>query len=155
MLPIFSSPIRRTPPTLTRLSVTAVPVHRIQIIAPSSRSRLIGCLHSGRARDVAPCSITHSIPISLALPGLWLRVIPGMRISAWSTPASATFCRQLQAPCCACHTPIENLEEAVSIGIGVALVFAYAWPESEETPLEGVPNSSELKSGLGQIGARI
>jgi uncharacterized membrane protein YccC len=42
----------------------------------------------------------------------------------------------------------------VSIGIGAALVFAYVWPESEETPSEGVPNSSELKSGLGQIGAR-
>lgn len=42
----------------------------------------------------------------------------------------------------------------VSIGIGVALMFAYVWPESEETPSEGVPNSSELKSGLGQIGAR-
>jgi uncharacterized membrane protein YccC len=38
----------------------------------------------------------------------------------------------------------------VSIGIGVALMFAYVWPESEETPSEGVPNSS----GLGQIGAR-
>src|ERR1700733_6262054 len=37
-----------------------------------------------------------------------LRVTPRMRISAWSTPASATFCRQLQAPCCACLTPIDN-----------------------------------------------
>jgi uncharacterized membrane protein YgaE (UPF0421/DUF939 family) len=42
----------------------------------------------------------------------------------------------------------------VSVGIGVALVFAYVWPETEETPPEGVLNSSELKSGLGQIGVR-
>jgi hypothetical protein len=39
-----------------------------------------------------------------------------MHISAWSMPASATFCRQHQAPCYACLTPIENLEEAIRIG---------------------------------------
>src|SRR6202035_1160234 len=31
-----------------------------------------------------------------------------MHIAAWSTLASVTFCRQLQAHCCACLTQIEN-----------------------------------------------
>jgi uncharacterized membrane protein YccC len=30
----------------------------------------------------------------------------------------------------------------VSIGIGVALIFAVVWPEREEIPLEGTPSSS-------------
>jgi uncharacterized membrane protein YccC len=35
----------------------------------------------------------------------------------------------------------------VSIGIGVALVFALVWPEAEEIPLEGVPLSALPKPG--------
>ncbi len=42
----------------------------------------------------------------------------------------------------------------VSIGIGVALIFALVWPEKEEMPLEGNPFASLPKSGSNDIQVR-
>jgi uncharacterized membrane protein YccC len=42
----------------------------------------------------------------------------------------------------------------VSIGIGVALIFAVIWPEKEEIPLEGMPFSSLPEPGSGDIQVR-
>ena len=42
----------------------------------------------------------------------------------------------------------------VSIGIGVALIFALVWPEKEEMPLEGNPFASLPKSGSDDIQVR-
>ena len=42
----------------------------------------------------------------------------------------------------------------VSIGIGVALIFALVWPEKEEIPFEGVPLSSLPKPGSDDIQVR-
>src|SRR5277367_4748897 len=39
----------------------------------------------------------------------------------------------------------------VSIGIGVALIFAVIWPEKEEIPFEGMPFSSLAKSGSDDV----
>lgn len=51
------------------------------------------------------------------------------------------------------HVAFHRFAE-VSIGIGVALLFAYVWPEDDENPSAGVLNSSEVKPGLSQMGAR-
>ena len=42
----------------------------------------------------------------------------------------------------------------VFIGITVALLFAYAWPEREETPSDGTLDGSQGKSDANQIGAQ-
>jgi hypothetical protein len=42
----------------------------------------------------------------------------------------------------------------VFIGITVALLFAYTWPEEEETSSEGTLDHSQQKSDPNQVGAR-
>lgn len=49
-----------------------------------------------------------------------------------------------------CVSPVRE----VFIGITVALLFAYTWPEGEETSSEGTLDRSQEKSDPNQVGAR-
>jgi hypothetical protein len=72
------------------------------------------------------------------------------RVSLWRRHAGDCAATATRSPWFAAfHRSAE-----VSIGIGVALMFAVVWPEKEEIPLEGMPYSSLPKPGSEDIQVR-